>query len=142
MTTMKLSYDIPNIGCLLGIAYQTETARLNSALSEADIDITAAEYLILRTLYSYGPIQQCEISKTLGKDKASINRSIHSLVKKGLISADTISYKCSIISLTPEGTSLKSKLIKIGERAHNRLSARISKQQMETLREILELIIK
>ncbi len=142
MLTMKTTYDFPNLGCLLGMAYQAEVARLTAALTESQLDITAAEYLILRILFSHGKIQQCEISRILGKDKASVNRSIHSLVNKGMIMADTVSYKCSMVSLTEKGLSMKPGLMNIAVKLNSKLSERISPQQMDNLREILALIIK
>lgn len=141
MTTIDNTYVIPNVGCLLGIAYQTEIGRLNNALAEAEIDITAAEYLILRALYSNGAMQQCEIAQMLRKDKASISRSIQSLVRKGLVDADAVSYKCCMASLTDKGEALRPRLLSIAERLHNELSRKITPQQMKVLHEILETII-
>lgn len=142
MTTKESTYGIPNVGCLLGIAYQTEVARLTQALAEANLDVTAAEYLILRVLFNHDKIQQCDIGKILVKDKASISRGVQSLAKKGYVDATPVSYKCSIISLTEEGYSLKQPLLEVADKLHQTLSSKITHEQMQKLREILELIIK
>lgn len=142
MTTKDDIYEIPNIGCLLGIAYQTEVARLNMALSTAGLDITAAEYLILRVLSAKGTMQQYEISRILGKDKASISRSVQSLVKKRWVNATPVTYKCCMVSLTDEGHSGMPQLLEIAGSLHQKLSDKITHRQMENLREILEAIIK
>lgn len=142
MTTKDNIYGIPNIGCLLGIAYQTEVTRLGSELAAQGLDITAAEYLILRVLYANGTLQQCDISRILCKDKAAVSRNIQSLSKKGLVSMEAVSYKCCMVSLTDSGESLRPRLMDIAGKLHQELAARITRQQMESLREILETITK
>lgn len=142
MTTKETTYGIPNIGCLLGIAYQSEVARLTDALSNANLDITAAEYLILRVLFNNGSMQQCDISKVLDKDKGSISRTIQSLVKKGYVFTKPVSYKCCMVALTNEGRSIKPILLEIAEKLHNQLATKLTNEQMQNLREILETIIK
>ncbi len=132
---------MPNLGCMLGIAYQTEVARLSKSLEDAGVDITAAEYLIMRVLLTQDDIQQCEISRILGKDKASICRSIQSLVKKGKVKVTPLSYKCSIVSLTDGGKSLKPRLLDIAQALQLQMESKISPQQADSLREILEKII-
>lgn len=142
MTTKDMTYDIPNIGCLLGMAYQSEAARLSRALTYAGIDITAAEYLILRVLFSKGRLQQCEISQTLGKDKASVNRSVLSLTRKGFVATTSVSYKCCIVALTDGGEALRPRLLDIARQLQQDLSHRITNEQMSRLREILVKIIQ
>lgn len=142
MTTMNTMYDIPNIGCLLGTAYQAESTRLSNALAEAGLEITVAEYLILRILLDHQTIQQCDIARILGKDKAAVSRSIQSLVKKGLVDASQVSYKCCMLSLSEKGEALGPLIIEIADARNKALAEKLSKQQMETLREILITIIK
>lgn len=141
MKTKDDIYCIPNLGCLLGLAYQTEISRLNAALTAAATGITPAEYLILRILYTRGAIQQCDISRILGKDKASVSRSIHSLEKKGLVNSDAVSYKCCMVSLTGAGESLEPDIMDIAQKCHHDIAARLTTGQMDTLREILVRII-
>lgn len=141
MTTKDTTYGLPDIGCLLGIAYQSEVAKLSKALNEAKINVTAAEYLILRVLFKHDDMQQCDISRILVKDKASISRSIQSLVKKGYVTATPVSYKCSMVSLTPQAVSLKPRLMEIATHLHKELSEKITKEQMQNLRDILETLI-
>lgn len=141
MTTKDTIYNLPNLGCLLGSAYHAEEARLAAALAKAEINISPAEYVILRILFAHGEMQQCEISRIICKDKASVSRNVKSLVSKELATARQISYKCSMVSLTDKGESLETRLLDIAETLQNGLSERISAQQMDNLREILEKII-
>lgn len=142
MTTNETLYDIPNLGCLLGIAYQAEEARLSKKLNEAGLNITAAEYVIIRLLLANGEMQQCEISRILKKDKASISRSIKSLEKKGFIKTNPISYKCSLVSLSESGMKITPQILELAEALQQRLKDRITPQQISVLREILKQIIK
>lgn len=134
-------YDMPNIGCLLGIAYQAELARLAAALSAAGLEITTAEYVIMRMLYTHSEMQQCELSRIIGKDKASVSRSVKSLADKELVENRQLSYKCSIVSLSDKGQSMMPRLLEIAKQQQNLLSEKITQRQMETLREILQTII-
>ncbi len=142
MATMEYIYETPNIGTLLGIAYQTEVSRLTQALADNGLDITTTEYQILRIIFAQDYIQQCEICRILVKDKGYISRSIQSLKRKGYVNVDSVSYKCCMVSLTDKGESMKPILFRIAESLHRQLSGKITQQQMEKLKEILELIIK
>lgn len=142
MTTMQTIYDIPNLGCLLGIAYQSEETRLKELLAERSFDITPAEYLVLRILMTQGQVQQCEISRSLKKDKASVNRSVKSLDKKGYVVVDQRSYKCCMVSLSEAGRRLIPEISGIAETMQGRLESLLTRQQIADLKEILKLIIK
>lgn len=141
MTTKDTPYEMPNVGCLLGTAYNIEEMRLRAMLQKERLGISPAEYLILRILFSHKEIQQCEISRILGKDKATVSRTIQSLTKKGLVISDQLSYRCCMISLSEKGRSLEPKIIEIAASRNARLSERISKQEQEFLRNILKKII-
>lgn len=142
METDDMIYEIPNLGCLLGMAYQSELSRLGNALNDAGLDITAAEYIIMRLLYARGEMQQCEISRILNKDRASISRSIKFLEKKGIVRINQLSYKCSIVSLTESGDAMKPRIFKIAGQLQQSLNDRITPQQISILSEILKQIIK
>ncbi len=139
---MDRIYEIPNIGCLLGMAYQNETVRLSAALTRAEIDITAAEYIILRALFAHGTMQQCDISRILNKDRASVSRSIRSLQGKGLVTVSPVSYKCCMVSISEKTETLKPRIFEVADAVHAQLANRLSPQQMTDLREILETIIR
>lgn len=142
MTTKDMVYEIPNLGCLLGMAYQAELSRLSRVLGENGLGITAAEYLIIRLLLTRGKMQQCELSRTLNKDRASISRSIKSLENKGMVRVNQISYKCCIVSLTEQGRGMEPRVLDVAEKMQQGLAERITPGQMSNLREILKEIIK
>ncbi len=141
MTTKQQVYEIPNLGCLLGMAYQAELTGLSNALTNAGINITAAEYLIIRILFTRERMQQCEISRLLRKDRASITRSIKSLEKKGYVVADAVSYKCCLVSLTESGRALEQSVMKIADEQQQKLQGKLTQQEIDSLRQILIKII-
>lgn len=141
MTTKETIYDIPNIGCLLGMAYQSEVSRLSVALAEANLNVSPAEYLILRVVAAKGEQQQCDISRLLCKDKASVSRSVHSLAKKRLVNVTPVSYKCCMVALSDAGEKLMPELLKIAKHLQEAMSTKLSEGEVETLRRILETII-
>ncbi len=142
MTTEEMIYDIPNLGCLLGMAYQSELSRLSKVLTDEGLGISSAEYLIMRVLISGGKMQQCEITRVLNKDRASISRSIKSLETKGLVDVQQTSYKCCNVSLSEAGMKMVPQILKVAEQRQQKLSDRISPEEINKLREILTKIIQ
>ena len=135
-------YDMPNVGCMLGMAYQAEVGRLSAALSADGLDITAAEYVIMRLLYARGRLQQCDIARLIGKDKGAVSRCVKALVAKGYVTATAVSYKCCEVSMTDKGMALKPRIFAIAERQHDLLAQRLTPEQMKNLKEILNTLIR
>lgn len=106
MTNEDYTYPMPNVGCLVGIAYQVLTSRLAAALADAGLNISVPEYLILRTLYIKDGLQQCEIADMLSKDKGAISRNVAEMSKKGIVRTEPVSYKCRRVYLSPEGRKI------------------------------------
>ncbi len=138
----KKTYGMPYVGCLVGAAFQKMTSQLETALKKAEIPITAAEYMILRALYSTDGLQQCEICEMVGKDKASICRSVSSLAKKGLINPEPVSYKCIRVWLTDKANEIKPQIMKIADDRHKALTSLASEKEVESFIKILNLIVK
>ncbi len=138
----KKTYGMPYVGCLVGAAFQKMTSQLETALKKAEIPITAAEYMILRALYSTDGLQQCEICEMVGKDKASICRSVSSLAKKGLINPEPVSYKCIRVWLTDKANEIKPQIMKIADDRHKALTSLASEKEVESFIKILNLISK
>ena len=138
MKLMDNTYGFPNVGCLLGKAYQNELTRLASTLNDAHLDISPAEYLILRVLYHNGPSQQCEISRIISKDKASVSRTVTSMAKKGLVDTSQISHKCCIVALTDKGEALRQRTIEIAKHQQADLEAKLSVDELNTLFHIMK----
>lgn len=141
MRTKITTYGEPFVGCMVGSAFQKMIVRLDEALSEAGLDISSAEYMILRALFSHDGLQQCELADMVGKDKASVSRTVATLVKKGLIRREQVSYKCCKAWLTDEGEALRALLIEIGRKRHQALARGVTVQDLEAFVRVLEAIL-
>ena len=126
---------------MLGKAYQTLLSRLADALAQAGLDITTTEYLVLRALYSADGLQQCDIAGLTGKDKASICRCVAGLVKKGLVTTETVSHKCLRVYLSDEARAIEARVLEVAAARHNALLAISSPQEVEVFANVLEKII-
>ena len=134
-------YSKPNVGCLLEKAHQLMTYDLTRALAEAGIEITVPEYLILRALYADDGLQQCEIADRLSKDRASVCRTIRSLERKGLVTTETVSYKCLRVSLSDDSRRLERDIMSVADRCHRHLLQAISPEGMTGLKHLLTTIV-
>ena len=142
MTATTKIYDFPNVGCLLGSAYQQQVSNLASALDAARLDVSPAEYMVLRALYSGAPMQQCELWRTIGKDKAAVCRTVAAMVKKGLVSVTPVSRKCSMVSVTAKGEGIRPAIMEVAGKMHLSLAQKLSDDDFATLQRILEQITK
>ena len=141
MTKAHNIYSMPNVGCMLGTAYQTLASQLQEALTNAGLDITVSEYLILRTLYDRDGVQQCEIAETLGKDKAAVCRCIRKMLSKGLVRSENVSHKCMRIFVDNEGQRLRDAVLAIGTERHQALQHLLTPDEMTAFANILRKII-
>lgn len=135
-------YCKPNLGCMIGAAYQHELAALSSDLAIAGLDITTTEYLVLRALYYREALQQCEISEQICKDKAAVSRCVTAMEKKGLVTIETVSHKCQRVYLTTAAKNIEPVIMSIAAKRHKSLTDLCSKEELETFVTILNKIIK
>lgn len=141
MTNELHIYGGPNLGCMVGTAYQTLLSQLTDALTRARLEITAPEYLILRALYDNDGIQQCEIASLLGKDKGAICRCIKSMTAKGLVTTEPVSHKCLKVYVSDKGQSLRPAVMAIAEERHRALTSMLTSSELETFVKVLNKII-
>lgn len=137
----EIVYGTPNTGCLVGTAYQKLYARLSEALETAGIPVTAAEYMILRVLYTKEGLQQCDIAQIVGKDQSAVCRTVSAMEKKKLVHTETVSHKCRRVFLAPTGTKLKPDIMEIARKRHDELSSILTPEELETFETILLKII-
>ncbi len=138
----KKTYGMPYVGCLVGAAFQKLISQLEAALKQDHLCITAGEFMILRALYSHDGLQQCEICEMVGKDKASICRSVSALNKKGLIATEPVSHKCIRVWLTEKAQEIKPQIMKIADQRHKALLSLASESEIEVFTRILNSIVK
>lgn len=141
MTIHDGSYNMPNMGCMLGTAYQLLAGELTAALDAAGLAITAPEYLILRILYNCNGLQICDIAAMLGKDKGAVSRTVKCLERKALVRTVTISHKCRKVFVTENGRDIEPRIIAIAQQKHAALAELLSADEMDALASILKRII-
>ena len=135
------TYDMPYVGCLIGSAFQRLTVQLEAALKREGLGISAAEYMILRALYSRDGLQQCEIVDMVGKDKSSICRSVSALTKKDLVRTEPVSYKCIRVWLTDKAREIQARVMQIAEERHQALLDLATPKDIEAFVRVLKAIM-
>ncbi|MDE7347425.1 MAG: MarR family transcriptional regulator [Muribaculaceae bacterium] len=135
------TYDMPYVGCLMGSAFQRLTVQLEAALKRVGLGITAAEYMIIRALYSRDGLQQCEIVDMVGKDKSSICRSVAALAKKALVRTEPVSYKCIRVWLTDKAREIQPSVMQIATERHQALLNLATRKDIEAFVRVLKAIV-
>lgn len=137
----KKTYELPYLGCLVGTAFQKMISQLEAALKQEGLRVSAGEYMILRSLYFRDGLQQCEICDMVGKDKASICRSVSALDKKGLIKLEPVSHKCIRVWLTAKANEIRPLIMKIAYDRHKALLSLTTEKEIEIFTKILKSIV-
>ncbi|MDE6556300.1 MAG: MarR family winged helix-turn-helix transcriptional regulator [Duncaniella sp.] len=141
MDSHKKIYGMPNLGCMIGTAYQRLVSQLSEVLKESGIPITPPEYLVLRALYEKDGMQQCEIGDMIGKDKSAICRSVAGLVRKGIVTTEAVSHKCIRVWLTDAGKNYKGDIMSIAEHQHDTLVGVCTPEEFRIFSNVLRKII-
>lgn len=135
-------YGGPNVGCMLGTAYQVLTGELDRALEEAKLDVTVPEYLLMRSLYSRDGMQICELSEMVGKDKGAVSRCVKGLVGKDLVNTEQISHKCLKVFVSEKGRVIEPEIMKVAQSRHDSLAAILTTDERKMFLSILKKIIQ
>lgn len=135
------TYGMPNLGCLIGTAYQRELSRLAADLEDSGLDLTPTEYLVLRALYTRDGLQQCEIADLISKDKAAVCRCVTALSKKGFVTTEAVSHKCLKVYLSPTGRETEPTVMSIAEKRQKALAAIASEKEIEIFVSVLNKMI-
>lgn len=141
MTNEQFTYQMPNAGCMLGTAYQILASQLAGKLTEAGLALTVPEYMILRALYTQDGMQQCEIGSMLGKDKGAISRCVTTMVRKKLVTTESVSHKCLRVFLSPEGHRIRDIILTIADERHRALESLLTPDEMNCFATVLKKII-
>ncbi|MGM0214790.1 MarR family winged helix-turn-helix transcriptional regulator [Enterococcus sp. AZ109] len=96
-----------SLGRLISILYRKNQAYLNEALTT--YDLTASEQAVLMYLYKNNQVTQDEIAHYLQLDKASITRTLQSLMKKDYVikEKDAADKRYNLVSVTEKGAAIK-----------------------------------
>lgn len=141
MTNESKIYQMPNMGCRFGTAFQALYGELADALANAGLDITVPEYILLRALYSNDGMQQCEIAELIGKDKAAISRCVTAMQKKGLVRTEPVSRKCVKVFIAGKGRAIEPTVMAVAKERHKVLTDLLTDDELSVLSKVLDKII-
>ncbi len=139
---MMQKYDLPYVGCLVGVAFQRMLKDLEKELEKQQLPISGPEYMILRALFAKNGASQSDVVEMVGKDKSSICRSIKSLASRGLVRVEQVSYKLNRIWLSEEAEKMKPKIMEVAATRHEDLASRLSDNGLKLFVEMLNKIIE
>lgn len=116
--------------------------RSKKFLSSYGVDISGEQWVILKRIYEQEGINQREIAGLTYKDPASVTRMIDLLEKQELVNrrdidGDRRSYN---LFLTKKGIALVEKVIPLAKELRKQGIKSISKQDMETFKNVLNKI--
>lgn len=128
---------------MLDKAIKTYRQFAQRRLTEAGMDITIDQWLVLNTIATDGQVSQLEIAEKVFKDAASVTRIIDLLIKKGYLlrQSHPVDRRRFTLELTPEGTALVKQVAKISEQNRSIGLKGLSEHDLEHLRCTLTTII-
>ncbi|GCF93271.1 MarR family transcriptional regulator [Enterococcus florum] len=96
---------------LISILYRKNQAYLNDVMMSQNL--TSTETMVLMFLYKHQQVTQEDIVHYLQLDKASITRTIQSLIKKGYVvkKKDLHDKRCNNIFLSEKGMQLETLIV-------------------------------
>ena len=134
-----VKYDIEQtIGFLLAKAHQRGYALFKERLNP--FGLTPQQYCLLAFLWKQDALTQAELSDKTGVDRTTMGGLIDRLAKDGLVARlphpdDRRAYR---ICLTERGKSLEDELCPLARQVRERFLARLTPDEQETLRGLLE----
>lgn len=101
--------------------------------------ITPEQWGIICVLQKDKKTNQKELSKTIDRDQTTVVRMVNNLQSKGIIKKviNDTDKRSHFITLTNQGEELKLKLIPIVQQAHETVTNGFTKEQLETLHNLL-----
>jgi DNA-binding MarR family transcriptional regulator len=134
-----VNYDIEQtIGFLLAKAHQRGYALFKERLTP--YRLTPQQFCLLAFLWKQDTLTQAELSEKTGVDRTTMGGLIDRLAKDGLLQRlphpdDRRAYR---ICLSERGKSLETELCPLAREVRERFLARLTLDEQETLRSLLE----
>lgn len=130
------------IGRLLRRAHRSYSRRLQEKV--ADFDLTLAQYLHLRELWSQDGIAQNELSQRIGIEKASSTAVLEAMERNGLIERvrNADDRRKVNVRLTPDGWALQDSVKPAARLVATRAVAGLSRPELDQLFRLLDRVIE
>ena len=123
----------------IGALYLGSHRACGSRFREQDFPLDFDQVPVLLLLHYGGAASQQEIYTTLQRDKASVNRTVTSLTKKGFttVKPDSEDKRKTIVELTPLGKNLAKQGNAILEKYDNMLSSSLTTKELQLFSDLI-----
>jgi DNA-binding MarR family transcriptional regulator len=125
-----------------GIASLALARKMQKNFRNEGLEVTIEQWGILCHLWKDDRLSQQELCNRSFKDKPSITRLVDNLEKQSLVTreADANDRRINLVCLTEEGRSLQERTISIANKTMEDALDGVSKDQIETVRKVLQLV--
>ena len=133
----------PSLVAQIGALYNRIYKECDKIFSGHNFPLQMDQIPVLMVLYYSGGASQKTISTDLGRDKASINRTISVLLKKDLVKVipDTVDKRKTHVKLTASGESVAKQADAIVGRFDAVLSSELTKQERKEFDKTMQKLI-
>jgi DNA-binding MarR family transcriptional regulator len=131
------------LGYLLSTCNNQLIKLLNRELSNANLDLTREQYVVLNILWKKDYVNQQSIADELGKDKYSITKLIDGLEKRGLVKriASKTDRRLKLIKVTQKSQRIRPLVNEVMQKTMDKAMADIPETNIEVAKNVLEKII-
>lgn len=105
-----------SLATLLNKTTRALSTRLQSLFTQAGLDVTSEQWMILLLLWQHDGRSPHQIADIIGKDRAAVTRLIDGLERRNLVVriSDKSDGRQKAINLTAQGRAMEEKLIPLG----------------------------
>lgn len=142
MRFMKESGDIDSyLGYWLRFVSNQVSASFQQRLAAKEI--TVAEWIVLRFLYSHAPCSLTKLAEEIGIDKGGVSRLTERLKQRALITriSSEKDRRLTSINLTPAGLKLVPQLVKIADENDAYFFGHLEKKDTALMMKLLKSLV-
>lgn len=132
--------DEEAIGYLTALVSQAMSNSLYREFARRGIDLPNAQFLLLAQLFIEDGQTQQELAVNLGKDKASIKRTVDNLISRGLVTKERReqgNVKNIPLCVTDHARRIEEQIMQISKENFGSVTADISQQDLDITRATL-----
>lgn len=133
-----------SFGYLLSTCNNQVIRLLNRELSNAKLELTREQYVVLNILWEKDLVSQQSLANVLGKDKYSITKLIDGLEKRKLVKRvpSENDRRVKLIKVMPKALVIRPSIRKVVDTTIHKAMSDIPEKNIETTISVLEKIIK
>lgn len=144
---MQKNYKYRNeeaIGYLTALVYQAMSNSLYREFVARGIDLPIAQFILLAQLFVEDGQTQQELADNLGKDKASVKRTVDNLIDRGLVTKEREAGAMKNIPLftTAKARQIEEQVMQISKDNFSSITSGISTEDLETTRNTLHQLLE